>query len=418
MRLIRAAILSIALTALLAVSASAALARTAAPPAPLPPATIKARQHLLGKKNVNPVTGAVRKDRVILSWFGVANFIASFKGHVVLLDDFLRRGYDLRQIHTTIDELAALKPEYIFLGHGHFDHALDAGQVSAMSGAKIVGTPQHCAQVKQWASMMRGYDPKLIHCITVMDQHVPLGTTVHMNRLMKNVRITVVRHVHFPYSPADPTGLGETSLNNGKQGPEWPCPQEPQWEGFAKFPGDSETAKNLFFNIVAAGQAQVPNSDGGLLLYQFHVGRIYLTWHDTQGTLDYYPQVVNALKALPPSDIELGSIASYQRFTDCLHDVRLYWEALRTRIFVPMHDDPSDPSEPNAAYYKPFIADELARTPAPLRPCTDMIEDPQDYLRPDLLTFSIRKKPSCNPALRLEPQDPQTPPISPPGGGS
>src|SRR6267143_4743754 len=53
---------------------------------PLPAESIAARQKFLGLDNVDPGTGAVRSDRVILSWIGVSSFVAAFNGHVVNLD--------------------------------------------------------------------------------------------------------------------------------------------------------------------------------------------------------------------------------------------------------------------------------------------------------------------------------------------
>src|SRR5258707_3483994 len=37
-------------------------------------ATIKARQHFFGPENVDPLSAAVRKDRVIFSWFSNTSF--------------------------------------------------------------------------------------------------------------------------------------------------------------------------------------------------------------------------------------------------------------------------------------------------------------------------------------------------------
>ena len=51
--------------------------------------TIAARQKWFGIDNVNPRTGAVRTDRVIMSWAGMSTFAASFNGHVVMLDGYL-----------------------------------------------------------------------------------------------------------------------------------------------------------------------------------------------------------------------------------------------------------------------------------------------------------------------------------------
>jgi hypothetical protein len=57
----------------------------------LPAATIAARQHFFGLDNVDARTGEVRDDRVIFTWTGVSGFAASFKGHVVLMDQYIAR---------------------------------------------------------------------------------------------------------------------------------------------------------------------------------------------------------------------------------------------------------------------------------------------------------------------------------------
>src|SRR5262245_48957395 len=63
-----------------------------AAPKQLSASTIAARRHYFGAENVDAKTGAVRRDRVILSWIGVSSFAASFNGHVVLLDGWIPRG--------------------------------------------------------------------------------------------------------------------------------------------------------------------------------------------------------------------------------------------------------------------------------------------------------------------------------------
>src|SRR5262244_3922183 len=117
--------------AILALSFSLTAPATAHEVKPLSAETISARQKFFGLDNVNPMTGAVRDDRVILSWTGVSSFAASFRGHVVLLDAFIVREGGLptvgawpsiRYIGSTPEELAALNPELILFGHAHFDH--------------------------------------------------------------------------------------------------------------------------------------------------------------------------------------------------------------------------------------------------------------------------------------------------------
>src|SRR5829696_6166288 len=57
-------------------------------PARLPAATVAARERFFGAGAVDRA-GRVRRDRVILSWFGVSSLAAAFRGHVVLLDTFV-----------------------------------------------------------------------------------------------------------------------------------------------------------------------------------------------------------------------------------------------------------------------------------------------------------------------------------------
>ena len=90
-------------TAALAGSAGGAPAQDADPVPRLRgrAATVTARRRVFGAANVDARTGAVRRDRVILSWFGVTNFAMAIRGHVVLLDAWVARGraFGLRPHH-------------------------------------------------------------------------------------------------------------------------------------------------------------------------------------------------------------------------------------------------------------------------------------------------------------------------------
>src|SRR3954471_22142677 len=112
-------LLGLALTAAVLLGASSAHAALA-------PAGIAARTHFFGAENVDPATGAVRDDRVILSWFGISSLAVAIKGHVVLLDAYINNansstptsGSD-RYVDTSYHELADLRPEALFVGHDH-----------------------------------------------------------------------------------------------------------------------------------------------------------------------------------------------------------------------------------------------------------------------------------------------------------
>ena len=143
-----------------------------------PPALVSARQHFFGAENVNGKTGRVNPDKVILSWFSVSSLAAAIRGHVVLLDTYIdtREDYPNR-VPTTLQELVALQPEFIFIGHGHFDHADTAGYIAAVTGATVVGTPEHCAQARTDATNALG-PTATITCVEVVSANSAPGSEV------------------------------------------------------------------------------------------------------------------------------------------------------------------------------------------------------------------------------------------------
>jgi hypothetical protein len=76
--------------------------------------------------------------------------------------------------------------------------------------------------------------------------------------------------------------------------------------------------------------------------------------------------------------------------TNGMRDPRHYIQALAPRLFVPTHHDDWLPPITTTAggYEAPFEA-ELARMPAGERPEVRFIRDPEDYLRPERLTFAL-----------------------------
>ena len=48
-------------------------------------------------------------------------------------------------------ELARLRPELIFIGHAHFDHAADATPLASATGATLVGSAEQCAELQSRA---------------------------------------------------------------------------------------------------------------------------------------------------------------------------------------------------------------------------------------------------------------------------
>jgi len=114
------------------------------------PAVLKARQKFFGIDNVDVNTGAVKKDKVIASCATNTTYVTSILGHVILLDSYISRPelptspIDQRYSPVLPQDLIDVRPEAIFLGHGHGDHADNAAYISKWTNAPIYSTPETC----------------------------------------------------------------------------------------------------------------------------------------------------------------------------------------------------------------------------------------------------------------------------------
>jgi len=331
-----------------------------------PRALVRARRKHFGAANVDRRTGAIRRDRVLLSWIGCAGFALAIDGEVLLLDAWIPRGIHGGRVPTSVAELAALRPRAILIGHGHFDHAADAHRIAELSGAVVVGTAQHITQVRAKAS-------KRIRGLVVGDERDPHGT-VRRARL-GSIRLTAVRH---PHSTPKPPDLSDPHL------PLLPLP-DPLTP--LLHPPSLADCAGLLTGL--AGDAE-----GGSLLYQLRVPGFTLVWHDTVGPLkEDAPRVRRVLRRLPRPDVHVGAIQGFGQITNGLRDVRHYVADVGGTVFVPSHhDDWGAPliASPASGYRGPLEA-ELRRIPAARRPHLRFLSDPHDYLRADRLTFSRRR---------------------------
>lgn len=340
---------------------------TVAPTAAAGSTTISARQHFFGVQNVSPKTGAVRSDRVIASWASVATLAASIRGHVVLLDSYLHKGEDApNYVPTTTDELVTLKPKYIFVGHGHFDHANTAGEIAARSGATVVGTREHCDQARQQAIEYGGAGTT-IRCRSAVPAGAAPGYQASLNDLLSGVRITALKHVHSAAEPPDPSHPHTNTV--------LPVPDPGAVLLHPPGPGAVE------------GLLDVADAEGGSVLYQFRVGDFALTWHDSSGPLkEQAPGVFSKLRALPRTDVQAGAVIGFNQFTNGLRDPAMYGAALCPQVFVPLHhdfiteygsaDDFQEPMRNTLAHYG-------------AKPQLQWLVDPHDYLQPELMTYDI-----------------------------
>jgi L-ascorbate metabolism protein UlaG (beta-lactamase superfamily) len=334
------------------------------------PETIVARTKFFGAANVDQATGAVRPDRLIMSWFGVTNFAVALRGHVVLFDAWVPRGPHSGYVPTTPEELGRLKPEAILLGHAHFDHAADAVPIALDSGATLAGTAEHCGHMRERSP---GMPPR---CVDVVAAGAPPGTTRAVE-LLSGVEIVAVKHLHSGAKSPNGDDAG------GYHVPVTPLPSTT----VAEHPPTPEDVAHLVEHS--------EDDEGGSVVYRFRVGGLSFVWNDTAGPLvEDAPETFDALRALRPVDMHVGAIQGFNQVTNGMRDVRRYIEAIAPKLFVPTHhDDWLVGITTKGAAYEPYLRSELELIPAEQRPQVRFIADPHDYVRPDVLTFPLELEP-------------------------
>ena len=306
---------------------------------------------------------------MILSWFSVASYAAAIDGHVVLLDTYIHKGEDRpNYVPTTTDELADLRPEAIFIGHGHFDHANTAGQLAARTGAPVIGTPEHCDQASAQAEAYAGR-PVPVRCIPAVDRGSEPGAQVRELRpLGDRVCVTALKHVHSAAEPPDAEHRDPQLV---------PPPLVDPSEVLVHPPGPSAVT-----GLDSGGD------EGSSLLYQFRVGRFSLVWNDSAGPLrERAPQVFDVLRGLPPTDVQLNAVLGFNSMTNGVRDPVDYIEAIRPKVMYPNHHD-FVAEYGSGDDFEQYMRREMARRggfATELR----WLRDPYDYLRPGLLTFTV-----------------------------
>src|SRR3954470_19219444 len=195
----------------LAIAAAVLLIASSAQAA-LSPAGIAARTHFFGAENVDAKTGAVRSDRVVLSWFGVSSLAMAINGQVVLLDAYINNANSStptnpsdRYVDTSYDELVALQPSALFIGHDHGDHGLGVSYLVAhLPGLRIYGTAEHCAQTKEDLAT-NGFTAVTANCASVLPEGSPVGgAVVSVPAAIKGACTQVVKHLHSAAKAPNP----------------------------------------------------------------------------------------------------------------------------------------------------------------------------------------------------------------------
>ena len=238
---------------------------------------LAARQHLFGPANVDTTTGEVNPNKIILSWIGVSGFAMAFRGTVVLLDAWVPRGMISGYVPTIPGELARLRPEAIFIGHGHFDHAGDAAEIAAASGAEVVGTKQQCEQIRGQAGPRQR-----IRTRAVGDAADAPGTRKDVT--IAGIDLSVMAHIHS--APKRPD----------REDPAMPLRPLPGVGALIRHRPTMTDLRHLCSHL--------RDPAAGTLLYQFRGGDTSITWHDSSGPIpESAPWLTDALRGLPDTTV-------------------------------------------------------------------------------------------------------------------
>jgi hypothetical protein len=353
------------------VLAVAVLALAAVPATATPPTrkqTIAARQHFFGADNVDPRTGAVARDRLILSWFGVSSLAMAIRGHVVLLDGYINTAQtnNFGYVGTTYPELAELRPEALFVGHAHSDHGQGISYLAERNPRlRIYGTPEHCDQARADAKA-NGYTTP-IQCFGVVSPGSAPGTQLNSVTALRGVCTQVVKHLHSAPEPPDP---------------DYPVTELPVM--FPDVPSVLMHPPGPSVAEPAEGGIKSAGDEGFSLLWQFSLGRFTFTWNDTEGPLkDEAPQILDLLRTrLWPTSVHAGALAGLD-IPNFWRDPALYEKAIHSRVYVPLHHDYPTAYGLNRDWqrlYRRWLG--VVGMPSEHQPRFRWISDPDDYLQP------------------------------------
>ncbi|MCK8614010.1 MBL fold metallo-hydrolase [Gordonia sp. C13] len=321
-------------------------------------ALVSARSAVFGTHNVDQATGAVRNDRVIFSWFGVSSFAVAMAGQVFLTDAWVPNAYR-NQVPTTRAQIAAIKPSHILIGHGHFDHAADAADIAKASGARLVGSAGHCAFFRRPG----------VACDAVAATGARPGST-QIYHGIPGITVTAMSNIHSTLKA--PTGQHPPLL---------PIP-----------PSDRLVTDPPHADELGRLAEHLDDPEGGAVLYAFSVGGRRIVWNDSVGPVSQDPggrAILAGLRTLGPVDLHVGSIQGFNEITNGLGDPMRYIDALQPKVFVPNHHDDWFPVIATPAVNRERAFFDALKT-IDARPEVRYLRDPEDYLRPDRVTLSLR----------------------------
>ena len=415
-------------------------------------ALVKARQKFFGIENVD-ANGNVKGDKVIVAWASNTTYVASIMGRVVMLDSYITRvelpttPLDTRRTPILPQDFVDLKPEAIFLGHGHGDHADNAAFIAKWTGATIYASPETCDVMqldvaRMWAdpNAVNGGakivpSPDPVNCVGAVprgsmpgnyDPATNRSQATRLGQLDPQVCILAFKFIHsgtapvdnsFPHSPlsnlGDPrysgTTIGSTvypamfPVGTSFTPPSNPANAVPgqmntTTTGFGSPPGIPAGAIEIFYQFVLRGgnnfsfvwlNSAGPAKEG----IGSDPGLVTLSQYTNPATppaqLDLARNIgaslYSLMDTLPKTDVLFGSIVSLGATNNQQRDIIMVQQHLKPKVYYPGHLDAV--AQPGSALYHKINWRETATNmgwPQSEWPEFRLLIDPNDFMVPQV----------------------------------
>ena len=312
----------------IAASASAApppAAEAAAPSAPPGPSLadrVAARTKYFGAENVDAKTGEIRSDLVVMSWLTNTTYAAAINGKVVLLDaSLMRREQAPGRTPTTLKDMVDIVPAFIVLGGAGPGPADLAANIAFRTGANVIGAQEHCDAVEADARRQQNWSgaAKLLNCTALVPQGQALGKAINAYELPGvGACLRAVKNMDQVSTAADPklpADSFEWSKGSDLRDPTyWPA----------------GTAAN-------DGAGTSSTASGPRVAYHLTVDankKFGIFWNDSVGSLkEFAPGVAALMRALPKTDVHVGSVDVGNASANGLRDAAYYIQAIDPKVF-------------------------------------------------------------------------------------
>ena len=320
------------------------------------PALIAARQKIFGIEHVHPITGDLRRDKVVFSWLGHNTGAVSFMGRIVMMDSYIAR-LEVTPGRTplVIKDIVDMKPEALFIGHGHGDHADNAAFIAAKTGATLYMSPEACGTAQTALARMKA-DPFMqadpffaippntkiaCHGITT-EGSLPATELVRVAQLEPYVCILGYRALHSVSVPADPDwGLREVIDTPDPNDPKWfppgipltpSNPRQPGQQDIRQGPGPGGTDQMNFQFVVRSGY-------NFTIMFNASVGAFKEGRGSNlpNGTPADGQRLLGLAESMPVTDLLFTTLSSGNTDNNAWRD-HVYWaEAIRPKILTTGH---------------------------------------------------------------------------------